>query len=578
MHQAAASGDRLPHRRTSPRAKIATLPHLLLFAATIIVWAATALIVSTMRDDARAAAERRISTQTHVAALHVAQVVQAIATSLHSIDIEPLAGDRSTAVTRARAHAQLKRLKNASDAIQTIGIIDATGHVRALDIDANPAPTDLSDRPYFAAHRDSRNPDLRFDRPILSRPGLQVSIPVTRRIETADGGFAGLVAARIDPHYFESFLQRIDASLASLATRDGVLLARHPQVELIGASDLPRTDGDPMRSPAYFRSPIDGRTYLMKIVEVPKTDLVVRIGVDADEIAGEWQNRATVPVTRAVIATFLLLGFGIFIRRREVEIQAERTAEARVVEAANAARAEAEAVSRNKSAFLVQMSHEIRTPLNAILGFSEIISGDVLKRGVADKYRDYANDIHFSAQHLLTVINQILDMAKVEAGKWELEETTFTAAELAESTMRLVASRAAAADVAIDTSDIDASIVLKGDARTLRQLLLNLAVNAVKHAGADKRIALHATRAVDGGAVLAVSDKGTGMTPEDATRVLNPYETVGDDRAHSRESTGLGLPLARLFAELHGGRLTLESALGKGTTVTLVLPKDRVVA
>ncbi len=552
------------------QARLVAFPNLVILALIFLAWGATGWIVAVLRDDVHAAAERRIASQAHVAAQHVAQVVQATATSLESIDAIPIVGERPSAAERNRIHAQLGRLRNASDAIQTIGIVDANGRVRALDSDPDPRPTDLADRPYFAAHRDSRDPDLRFDAPILSRPGLQVSIPVTRRIETPDGRFAGVVAARIDPHYFESFLKLTDASLASLATRDGVLLARFPQIGLIGASKLPVADGRPQGPPAYLQSPIDGRTYLMKVIDVPKTDLVVRIGVDAEAIAAEWRSRAAAPTTRAVVATLLLVGFGVFLHRRDNAMHAAQAA-------ANAARAEAEELSRNKSDFLAQMSHEIRTPLNAILGFSEMISGDVLKHGVAARYRSYANDIHYSAQHLLAVINQILDMAKVEAGRWELDETTFTAAELADATVRLVASRAEAASVAIDASGIDASIVLKGDARTLRQLLLNLAVNAVKHAGPDRRIELHASRTADGGAVFAVSDKGAGMAPEDAARVLNPFETVRDDRMPKRESTGLGLPLARLFAELHGARLALESARGKGTTVRLYLPKDRIL-
>jgi two-component system, cell cycle sensor histidine kinase PleC len=565
-------------RVAAPHARAATFSFLFLFALILIVWATTAYVIAGLRDDAHAAAERRISTQAHVAALHVAQVVQAIATSLQSIDDDLAARERPTAAARARIHAQLGRLKNASDAIQTIGIVGADGHVRVLDSDANPPPTDLSDRPYFAAHRDSRNPDLRFNRPFLSRPGLHISIPVTRRIETADGVFAGLVAARIDPHYFNSFLGLIDASLASLATVDGVLLARQPKVDLMEAPRLPDRSNAAEPTIGRFTSPVDGFDYRMAIVDIPGSQLVVRVGEHVETISAEWQSRAAVPVTRALVATLLIVGFGVFIRRREIEVHAARIAEARIVEAANRARAEAEALSRNKSEFLAQMSHEIRTPLNAILGFSEMLSGDALKLGLAVRYRDYANDINFSAQHLLAVINQILDMAKVEAGKWELDETTFLAADLVESTARLVASRAAAANVAIDTGDVDATLTIKGDERTLRQLLLNLAVNAVKHTGADRRVALHATRAADGGAVFAVSDKGAGMAPEDAARVLNPFETVRDDRTPKRESTGLGLPLARLFAELHGGRLALESALGQGTTVRLVLPKDRVVA
>ncbi|MCA3263977.1 MAG: hypothetical protein ING44_18690 [Telmatospirillum sp.] len=547
-------------------------------ALILCVWATTAIVVATMYHDVRAETERRISSQAHVAALHVAQVIHAIATSLESIDASAISDERPSAGARGRLHAQLVRLKKASDAIQILGVIDARGRVRALDSDPDPPPIDLSDRPYFAAHRDSPDPALRFDAPIVSRPGLEVSIPFTRRIETADGRFAGMVAARIDPQYFEAFLKLTDASLASIATRDGLLLARYPEVDLIDAQRLPRADGAPSRPPAYLRSPIDGRSYLMKVIEVPKSDLLIRIGVDAEEVAAEWRSRATVPATRAVVATLLLIGFGVLIRRRENAMLVARVADAQILAAANAAKAAAEDVSRNKSAFLAQMSHEIRTPLNAILGFSEMISGDELKRGVADKYRDYANDINFSAQHLLAVINQLLDMAKVEAGKWELDETTFTAADLVEATVRLVASRAAAANVAIDASDVDASITLKGDERTLRQVLLNLAVNAVKHAGEDRRITLHATRASDGGAILSVADNGAGMAPEDAARVLNPFETVGDDRARKRESTGLGLPLARLFAKLHGGRLTLESALGKGTTARLVMPDARVVA
>jgi signal transduction histidine kinase/ligand-binding sensor domain-containing protein len=266
-------------------------------------------------------------------------------------------------------------------------------------------------------------------------------------------------------------------------------------------------------------------------------------------------------------------------RRAELEALVQlRTAElVRTNEKLEIARREALDTDRRKTEFLAHMSHELRTPLNAIMGFSQMISRSIGGAGAQKRHQEYAGDILFSAEHLLSVINNILDMAKVEAGKWELIETDIGLSELLEAIRRLAGQRADYEGVTLDLVHPIPGLILHGDERTLRQILLNVVINAIKFAGTDRRVEIASARLADGGLEIRVTDRGPGMTAQELGRVLQPFESGSSRQARQRgESTGLGLPLARAFAELHGGTLTLESAPDRGTTAYLKLPAARV--
>ena len=241
-----------------------------------------------------------------------------------------------------------------------------------------------------------------------------------------------------------------------------------------------------------------------------------------------------------------------------------------------AARDEARAASRSKSEFLATMSHELRTPLNAVMGFSEIMKDEMLGRIGNDTYRGYAGDIHASASHLLDVINDILDIARIEAGKLKLAESAVLPAAVADAAAGLIHERAASANVAFSIAVQRDLPALWADERLLKQILLNLLSNAVKFTPAGGRVELRVlVRAETGAVAFEVADTGIGIAAEDIPRVLRPFEQVDSSLNRRFEGTGLGLPLVKSMVDLHGGTFRLQSAVGIGTTAAAEFPPAR---
>lgn len=269
-----------------------------------------------------------------------------------------------------------------------------------------------------------------------------------------------------------------------------------------------------------------------------------------------------------VVAAML---FQLQHKRHLADVDAAASAERE--RAAVEARRLAEAANEAKSRFLAMMSHELRTPLNAINGFSEVMAGQMFGP-IADRYRIYAEDIHRSGRHLLTLIGDILDVAKAEAGRLELIEAEVALEEIVEPCLRLIAPRAAAGRVHV-SGRLPPGIRLFGDATKLRQVVLNLVSNAVKFTPEGGRVEVKATLAPDGDLTLAVIDTGVGLRPEDIPRAFMPFEQI--DHQCQAEGTGLGLPLAKALVELHGGFLELTSMPGLGTTAVARLPSHRVL-
>jgi signal transduction histidine kinase len=236
----------------------------------------------------------------------------------------------------------------------------------------------------------------------------------------------------------------------------------------------------------------------------------------------------------------------------------------------------AQAASRSKSAFLASMSHELRTPLNAVIGFSETMQME-MHGPLVERYKEYLASIHDSGAHLLSLINDILDISRFDAGHGELNEEVFDPTPKIANTMRMVEAQAVKAKVALVTEIARDLPHLNADHRRVRQILLNLASNAVKFTQPGGTVTVRAFCA-EQGFVLQVADTGIGIAPEDFIKALEPFGQVDSSLARKYEGTGLGLPLTRHMAELHGGNLTLDSAPGQGTTVTVILPAWRLVS
>ncbi len=243
---------------------------------------------------------------------------------------------------------------------------------------------------------------------------------------------------------------------------------------------------------------------------------------------------------------------------------AQRLHEARLI---------ADEANHSKSEFLTYMSHELRTPLTSILGFSEMIQLEVLGPVGVPEYRDYAEAVQTSGHHLLQIINDILDLASVEAGKIELTYEPFDITAAVASAVRLIASIAAQKHLRL-VNKVQLSVpVLTGDRRRIQQILLNLLANAVKFTPPGGNVTIEATRKSEAGPItLAITDTGVGISQDDLQKLMIPFSRVGATTTRRQLGTGLGLHLSRKLAELHGGSLTLESIIGEGTRAILQIP------
>jgi signal transduction histidine kinase len=232
--------------------------------------------------------------------------------------------------------------------------------------------------------------------------------------------------------------------------------------------------------------------------------------------------------------------------------------------------AQLEVANRHKSEFLANMSHELRTPLNAIIGFSEVL-GEKYFGELNPKQLEYAKDIHSSGKHLLSLINDILDLSKIEAGRMELEVSSFDLPSALSNAMTLIRERAQRHGIALGL-EVDRELgEVEADERKFKQIMLNLLSNAVKFTPDGGKVDVSAKR-LNGKVEVAVRDTGIGIAPEDQAAVFEEFKQVGRDRMGKAEGTGLGLALTRRFVELHGGAIRLESAPGKGSTFTVELP------
>jgi protein-histidine pros-kinase len=322
----------------------------------------------------------------------------------------------------------------------------------------------------------------------------------------------------------------------------------------------------------YRRDEILGQPIELLVAEdrraISRENLTSFIAGDAlaDEIDNPCARRANgnlfpVEVSLARLKTET----GVLVSHAIRDITERRAIEASLAEASQA-----------KSDFLARMSHELRTPLNAIIGFSEVIR-DAVVGPVDVRYRGYGGDIAAAGRHLQNIINDILDISKIEGGRLELRDEVVAIDDLAESCRRIVAAMAEMADVALYVDIPSALPPVRSDALRLKQILLNLMSNAVKFTPAGGSVRVSA--GVDAnGATISVQDTGIGMKPDEIAIALQPFRQIDGASTHDFDGTGLGLPLAKALIELHDGRLEIESVPDNGTTVRIRLPQERIAA
>ncbi|OYD53641.1 two-component sensor histidine kinase [Thauera propionica] len=454
-----------------------------------------------------------------------------------------------------------------SSLFNQVGVINAQGIYHLSNI-PNFNRVDLSDREHFRVHLDADTNAYFVSKPVLGRATGKWSLQLTRRINRADGSFGGVAVISVDPFYFTSFYSEVDVGKRGVVTLfglDGIVRARRSgdMTEVgqdISRSQLMNLIKDAPAGHFVETSPVDGVLRSHSYRRLPGLQLGVLVGVDREGAMADFEARKAGYFRFAGAMTLIIVAFAglsawLLHRQRMISLRLRESQE------------RAESSNRLKSEFLASVSHELRTPLNGIIGYA-----DLLRETVEDEaHREYASVIFDSSQHLLELVNSILDMARVEAGEMKLKpEPVPVAALVAEvcATYQPIAARKGLALSGSGPQDEQTSIVC--DRMRVAQILNNLVHNALKFTDSGF---VRVSATVDGrSCIFEVADSGCGIDPRDQELIFERFRQADLFLTRSQGGAGLGLALCRELAELMGGEVMLQSEPGQGSIFRLVVP------
>ena len=534
--------------------------------------------------------------------------------TVHTADV---ALDQTAAmVAEARGLQKLRDLKHWArlreyaaqiESADAIWIYDADGRAVLESASFPNRIADFADRTGLEALRGGMRLHIGAAQPVRTG-SYPLVFPVSRPLHDDEGRFVGVASVSIRVNHLTDFYSipgfEFDPLIA-VYRPNGEVVARRPEPEASAGRTVaaaPLFQSRLREAPEgqfLSASPLDGVLRIAAYRTVRDYGLVVLAGIDRDEAMAVWRTRTLHTAVETLVGLLAILGilaWGMRYLDRERKAQlalaearnavertsAERDESARLAAALNhardmaeSARQAAEAANRAKGEFLAGLSHELRTPLNAVIGFADLIAREAEGPVGTPSYRQYAANVRDSGQHVLELINEILDHARAEAGALTIEEGHCDLEAAADFAVRMLTPRAERAGVLLSAVVAPAVSDLRGDDRRIRQILLNLIANGVKYTPSGGSVTLSALLE-DGMPVIRITDTGLGIPAEDLDRVLEPFARVESADHRGVEGAGLGLPLTKRLVELHGGTLALRSTLGVGTTVTVRLPANRL--
>lgn len=551
----------------APRAAVIVFTTLVVAS----IWITTAQRMAATYDQIRHDAENELFGAQKALQAHLRKTLENAQVMLAGID-HMLGRDANT---MADIENLMARLQGFDDEPIELGLIGRDQKLWRLG-DPRESAIDVSDREYMRAMTGAQPGYLHISAVRSSRVSGRPVITLTMRTSANSHGVEVLLAAVPVAHFREAYSDFLISAptYLGIARQDGLMLftaneernligARMPEDFLENLRQIKGTSGVIEYTNSKSVPPM-----LAGYAMLEKLPVTAFVGVELQDLKAKWQRQIVLPLVLGGIATLLTLGFLMLIlallRRRDAEA-------ARVRWALN----QAEAANEAKRHFMARMSHELRTPLNAILGFSEIIAGGMLG-SLSDTYKRYGQDIHRSGEHLLGLVNQVLQIARLESQAMPLREENCDVVRAVNEAVDLVRAQAAARQLQIGIGDMPAA-ALKADPLLLRQMLLNLLSNAIKYTESGGSIVVSALEGPEGLSIV-VSDTGRGISPDERRHVFEPFGRANAMVARPEDGMGLGLPIVRSLMALHGGRIDLRSAPRRGTAATLRFPQGRVLA
>ncbi len=526
---------------------------------------------------------QRLSGEAALLAEHAARSLEGIDLTLGELVRRIEADWRDGRPPSAAYHRILRERVGELPQVTGIVIVDRDGQLVADQITAEPRALDLGERVYFKAHAEHRLANGRFlGDPVRGSVSGRSFFSASYALTDPAGRFGGVVAATFDPFYYRRHYESLNPHGRrrefALVDGDGFIMASSSDLSAaveVEKAMMPQGVGyQPAATPGGFMRialPGGDEVHLAAMVRVPMFPFYAYVGMPEREAFKSWRYVAAGLALAWLMASLGSAAAFAGIWRRETERQEAFNAMQQANLETSRALERTEAANAAKSRFLAHMRHELRTPLNAILGFSEVIRDGVFGDN-RDKDREYAGLIHRSGRHLLHIINDILDLSRIEAGKVALRRDALKVAEVFEAAALLASGDFEEGQVQLACRVPEDLPQLYADEKAVKQMLVNLLSNAAKFAAPGERIELRAEATPDGGVALSVADRGPGIPQQRLDSIFQPFGSSEAQVSSEGEGTGIGLPLVKSLIELHGGCVDIDSELGRGTVVTLLFP------